>query len=215
MDEAARWGAKRMVAEGYDRIGHRYLSAFSDDAANVRTVYLHKLFALLDHASFVLELGCGAGIPVTRSLAENHQVVGVDMSIGQLRLARTFVPGASLMQADMSALHFAPGSFDAVTAFYALTHVPREEHARLLEGICSWLRPGGAFLATMGCGDDPGSVEDGWLGVPMFFSHYGAETNQQLVREAGFVLVEADIVTETEHEDEEVSFLWVVAQKPE
>ena len=34
--------------------------------------------------------------------------------------------------------------FDAICAFYSITHVPREQHALLLRRIASWLRPGGA-----------------------------------------------------------------------
>jgi cyclopropane fatty-acyl-phospholipid synthase-like methyltransferase len=214
MDSSTQSAARRIVAQGYDRMGGRYLDAVADGAASVRVAYLDKLLSLLSPAGVVLELGCGAGVPVTRFLAEHHRVVGVDVSPGQLRLARVHVPDAQLIQADMSSLHFAPDSFDAVVAFYAISHVPREEHSRLIGRVHGWLRPGGVFLATMGVGDDPGSIEEDWLGVSMFFSSYDAGTNRDLVRDAGLVVLEADVVSETEHDGADVSFLWMIARKP-
>lgn len=44
-------------------------------------------------------------------------VVGEDISVSQLRLARSRVPAASLVLADMSQVAFRSGSFDAIAAF--------------------------------------------------------------------------------------------------
>ena len=201
--------AKRIVAHGYDRIGRRYLEWSDAGGPSPRSDYLGRLLRLLPSGSRVLELGCGAGIPVTAALAAKAWVVGVDISLEQLRLAQANVSGAALVRGDMDELRFAEGSFDAVVAFYALTHVPRSHHADLLRRVVQWLRPGGLFVATMGAADNPDSVEDDWLGAPMFFSHFDAETNRSIVREAGFTLLEAAVVPEREDD----RFLWIVAHK--
>jgi hypothetical protein len=52
-----------------------------------------------------------------------------------------------------------------------------------------WLRPGGLLMATMGASDSPDIVEPDWLGVPMFFSHFDADTNREMVRRAGLDVV--------------------------
>ena len=159
----------------------------------------------------------GASIAVvdesTRALAATCRVTGADISAAQIALAREHMPKATFVQADMTALPFAPASFDAVVAFYALTHVPREEHAALLGRSATWLRPGGLFFATMGASDSPGAVEPDWLGAPMFFSHYDAATNRGLVEQAGLALLDAQVVVEDE-DGEPVAFLWVAARKP-
>jgi SAM-dependent methyltransferase len=100
-----------------------------------------------------------------------------------------------LLQADMSRLHFRPLSFDAVVAFYSIIHVPREEHARLLRRIATWLRPRGLLIACMGTRDEPGAIEQDWLGAPMYWSAFDANTSERLVREAGFELLEAEEIT--------------------
>jgi hypothetical protein len=43
----------------------------------------------------------------------------------------------------------------------------------------------------------------------MFFSHYGADVNEQLVRQAGFDIEEAAVVNQ---DNENGRFLWVAAR---
>jgi SAM-dependent methyltransferase len=204
---------KRIVAAGYDQIARRYLE-WSDLAPSPQRMhYLKRLLELLPRGAKLLELGCGAGVPVTQALAAQCHVTGVDISAAQIALAREHVPEAVLIQADMTTLDFPPTSFDAVVGFYTLTHVPREEHAALLGRIATWLRPGGLLFATMGAGDEPGDIDPDWLGAPMFWSHFDAETNRELVRQAGLTLLDAEVAAEDEN-GQPVRFLWVVARKP-
>jgi cyclopropane fatty-acyl-phospholipid synthase-like methyltransferase len=204
---------KELVAGGYDEIAMRYLAWSALAPSPERMAQLRRLLELLPPGADVLELGCGAGVPVTRALAERGSVTGVDISAEQLALAERHVPDARLIHADMAELDFEAESFDAVVAFYALTHLPRDEHAALLERIAGWLRPGGLFFATMGANDSPDMVEPDWLGTPMFFSHYDAETNRDMVRRAGLELIDADVIAE-EEDGETVEFLWVAARRP-
>jgi cyclopropane fatty-acyl-phospholipid synthase-like methyltransferase len=199
------------VAAGYDRAARRYLAWSA--GGPTRLMWLGRLLELLRDDSDVLELGCGAGEPVTRRLTERHRVTGVDVSAVQLELAARHAPTAQLIHADMTEVAFASSSFDAVVAFYAVTHVPRERHADLLARIFEWLRPGGIVLLTMGAGDEPGSVEEEWLGVPMYFSHFDAATNRSLVQRAGFRIVEAELL-EDDEDGIPVRFLWVLARRP-
>jgi SAM-dependent methyltransferase len=203
---------KRTVADGYDLIAQRYLDWSGLNPSSQRTRYLERLLALLPDGAELLELGCGAGIPVARALAERCRVTGVDISAAQIALARQHVPGATFIQADMAELDFPPALFDAVVGFYSLIHLPRAEHAALLGRIASWLRPGGLLLATMGAGDAPGSVEPDWLGAPMFWSHFDADTNRALVRQAGLDLLDDSVMADDEH-GQPVPFLWIVARK--
>jgi SAM-dependent methyltransferase len=199
----------RIVADGYDAIADRYLEWIS--TAPVRLRYLERLLDLLPAASDVLELGCGAGEPLTRRLAERHRLVAVDVSGRQLEIAARSAPQARLLLADMLDLAFPADSFDAVVAFYSLTHVPRTHHADLLGRIVGWLRPGGLVLLTMGAADNPGSVDDDWLGAPMYFSHFDSATNRALVQRAGIRILSAELVEE-DARDAGARFLWVIGR---
>ncbi|MCL4558990.1 MAG: class I SAM-dependent methyltransferase [Chloroflexi bacterium] len=203
---------KQIVSQGYDRIARKYLENISRMDPSVRLKYLGLLEERLEPGARVLELGCGAGTPMTRYLTRRFKVTGVDLSVRQLALAGQNAPDARLVRADLSQPGFAAGSFDAVAAFYAITHVPRQEHPRVFAEIFRLLRPGGWLVATLGSGDSPDCVEADWLGAPMFFSHYDGETNLKLVGEAGFRIE----YTSDENEQEwsqPVCFKWIVAQK--
>ncbi len=205
---------KRIVAEGYDAIAGRYATWQKGVAGSPRMRFLDRLLALLPRDAAVLELGCGAGVASTRILAERARLTGVDISGEQIRRARERVPSASFVQADMVELELPPASFDAVVAFYVFTHVPRAELPTLLERVHAWLRPRGFLLATFGASESAEGVQIDWLGVPMFFSSFDADENRALLRDAGFELLENEVVTQDELEEGEARFLWVLAQKP-
>jgi SAM-dependent methyltransferase len=201
-----------IVESGYDALGERYVEWSARVDGDPRDRYLDDLSGRLPDGARVLDLGCGAGLPSTRKLAERFDVVGVDLSARQLELARKNVPGATFVLGDMTRISFPRASFAAITAFYSISHLPREEHATLLGRVVDWLEPGGLFLATLGAGDGPDWTGD-WLGVPMFFSSWDADTNRTLLRGVGFELVHDEVV-EIHEPEGTVSFLWVLARKP-
>ncbi len=88
--------------------------------------------------------------PVARDLtALRHAVVGVDGSAQQVARARRNLPKATLIKADMCEVAFEVGSFNAVRAFYSITHVPRTYQGPLIANIAAWLKPGGTFVAAL------------------------------------------------------------------
>jgi SAM-dependent methyltransferase len=204
----------RVLAElGYDAVAERYLARVEATEGDPRLRFLGELAARLPGGAHVLDLGCGAGEPNARLLAQRFRVTGVDVSARQLELARRAVPGASFVQADMLEVELPPASFDAVVALYAIAHVPRERHAALLERVAGWLRPGGLFLASLGAGDEPGAVVDDWLGAPMYFSSWDAATNRALLEAAGFTLLHDEPVEMREGGGGAATFQWVLASK--
>ena len=201
---------KTTVAEGYDALGEDY-AAWAAGVLDARDRMLQSFSVRLQPGSRVLDLGCGSGLPATSVLALRFTVTGVDISAGQLEAARRNVPAATFIQADMAGIDFPAGSFDGVTAFYSILHVPREEHGDLLGRVAHWLVPGGLLLATLGSADSPDWTGE-WLGHPMFFSNHDAETNRRLVAAAGFELL-VDEVIETVEPEGPVPFLWVLARR--
>ena len=199
----------QIVAQGYDAIGERYLEWSSDHT--VRLAWLNTLREAVPPPARVLDLGCGAGVPVARWLVDaGYTVTGIDISEGQITLARQFVPDATFVVGDMSTVLFDPAAFDAVVALYSITHVARDRHAELLRRIHSWLRPGGHLLASLGAGDSPDWTGP-WLGAEMFFSHFDAATNRRMLEAAGFAIEHDELVQETE-DGSPIAFQWVLAR---
>jgi SAM-dependent methyltransferase len=200
------------VRAGYDAVAGRFAEWGARVQGDPRDRFLARFIELLPPSGAVLDLGCGAGIPSTKRLAETFRVVGVDISETQIVLARRNVPEAELIRADILDLHLPDAAFDGVAALYSIAHIPREEHPRVFSLVRRWLAPGGVFLASLGAGDLAGWTGE-WLGVPMFFSSHSADASTRLLADAGFDLVDAEVVTMLEPEGE-VAFLWVICRRP-
>lgn len=198
---------RHLVEAGYDSMAEAYLASKAPLNAATEAL-LEALVADLEPTAAVLELGCGAGVPVTRWLTSHAVVTGVDLSAVQLSLAARHAPGARLIKADMTTIVFPPASFAAVVALYSIIHVPRTEHASLLERIHRWLEPGGRLLATWAIGAWEGEESnwEGW-GAPMWWSHHDAATNLRLLEQAGFR------IERIERHDDQESWLWILAGK--
>src|SRR3954453_18069334 len=200
---------KRIVEAGYDRIAEHYLASKDIDEP-VTLAALAAQANSLPEKAHVLDLGCGAGVPVSRWLAQRYAVTGVDLSTRQIELARQQVPNATFVQADMTAVDCSEATFDAAVAFYSIIHVPAIEQPSLIQAIYRWLRPGGLFLATWAMTAWEGQEQDweGW-GAPMWWSHLGPGASLQLLEAAGFEIVSADPRTVGGE-----TWLWVTARKP-
>ncbi len=202
---------RETVRAGYDAMADRHLAWSRSIEGDPSGRFLEELVLRLPSNARVLDLGCGAGVPSTKRLAERFEVVGVDISEAQLRLARANVPGATFIHGDLAELEIEDETFDGITALYSISHVPRSEHGALFRKITHWLKPGGFFLASLGATDSPDWTGE-WLEVPMFFSSYDADTNRRLVEAAGLTLM-IDEVVSMEEPEQEVAFLWALAQK--
>ncbi len=204
-----RISPKQIVEQGYDRVGQRYAEDQGDARQDLRSHYISYLVNKLPRGSALLDLGCGAGTPTTKRLAEHFTVTGVDISQRQIERARRAVPNANFFRSDITSLNLPPCSFDAVTAFFSIIHVPRDEQPELVRSVAAWLRPKGLFFATMTARGKKTDFDRCWLGTPMFWSGFDSDTNRDMVRMAGL-----DIVCAEETRDSDGHFLWLMARKP-
>ena len=115
------------VEAGYDDIAKAYHEA-KDPNHNIDL--LDKFCSLYPAKSEVLDVGCGAGVPVSKYLNnQGHSVVGIDISNKMLDLARKNVSSGRFIRMNMASIDFEDNSFDAIVSSYAIFHVPRDLHA--------------------------------------------------------------------------------------
>lgn len=200
------------VRAGYEKAAEAYLADRRQVAPDVAA--LRQLLSRLTPGSLVLDAGCGAGLPIAHLLSRAHQVVGVDFSTRQLALAASNVPTAALVCMDLTRLGFAAGVFDAVVSYYAIIHIPREQHAGILTDCYRLLRPGGIAFLCLGAVDLDDDYDDDYYGARMYWSHYDAATNLALLSEAGFTTRWSAIISDSlGGEAATGAHLFVLAQK--
>lgn len=174
------------MRRGYDACAQAYHESREVQAPTE----IPGLLERLEDGSAVLDVGCGAGVPIARSLAERHRVTGVDVSPEMVRLARRHVPTGEFLCADVMSASFDPSSFDAVVALYSIFHIPREAQPALFQRIHRWLRPGGHLLCTLSHQSEPGYTEDDFHGVTMYWSNYSLGEYLGTLADSGFVVLE-------------------------
>ena len=181
---------KALVQRGYDLCAAAYAEARQGEDSPE----LDLLIRRLTNGARILDIGCGPGVPIARTLAQHFDVTGVDISSEQIRRARLNVPAGTFIQGDIMSVVFPPADFDAVVAFYSIFHLPREEHPELLRRIYEWLKPGGYLLATVTPFAEAAYTEDDFFDVTMYWSNWGLDDYRTMLMQIGFKLLETTVI---------------------
>ena len=200
---------RKTVKEGYNAIADRYLAARRRDSEDVRL--LDEFMERLPVNAQVLDAGCGAGIPISQMLSDRFQVTGVDFSEAQIELAKKHVPNANFVCQDMTKLDFPDETFDGICSYYAIIHIPREEHQPLLGNFHRMLKPGGFALLCLGAEHLIDDIDENYLGTRMYWSHYDTETYLKILNECGFSILWSKRVADETCEG--AGHLFVLVQK--
>jgi ubiquinone/menaquinone biosynthesis C-methylase UbiE len=215
---------KSKIKDSYDAIADTYAAKYTNAEDPARLGYIRQLIEKLQASGKnevnVLELGCGAGIPATKFMLQNAEptfrVTGNDLSTAQLERASSNLAGfedrLTLKHGDMLSLSFSDSTFDAVTGFYSIVHLPREEQSQLMQKITKWLKPGGFFLANFSTEDLPAAEVNNWMDHAkgyMFWSGWGEKGSLEMVEGVGLEV----LLKETHQAVGDTNFIWILAEK--
>ena len=132
-----------------------------------------------------LDVGCGSGgaLGVARELG--FTVSGIEMDAAAAAKARRFTD--ELHVGDVLGAPFPPGSFDVVTAFHVLEHVP--DPVAVTRRMLDWLAPQGLLIVEVPNAGGLGAQLFGraWSGLelPRHLSHFTPESLARVVQAAG------------------------------
>lgn len=105
--------------------------------------------ARLPSAASVLDLGCGAGEPVSSTLvALGHTVTGIDASPRLVAAYRARFPGADVVCEPAEATRPLGRRFDGVMAIGLMFLLDEAAQRAVVARVAAALRPGGRFLFT-------------------------------------------------------------------
>ena len=172
----------------YDLIADWYATERRGPGGGVPEV--ESLIARVPIGAWVLDVGCGNGIPLTRTLlGAGCKVLGIDSSTRMLERFEANCPGTPFIRAPIQSADLEGRRFDAAVAWGVLFHLPHDEQRQAIAKIASVLKPGGLFLFT--AGDEDGEKEgDPMNGVPFHYWSFSIDGYRELLRANGLTLVD-------------------------
>ncbi|WP_116130854.1 trans-aconitate 2-methyltransferase [Tropicimonas sp. IMCC34043] len=136
----------------------------------------------------VLDLGCGAGRPISVWLAgQGASVTGVDGAAAMCALFRANLPGHTCHHADMRGLSLGQ-RFDAILAWNSFFHLSAEDQVGMFPVFAAHAAPGAALMFTSGpaAGEAFGTV----AGAPIYHASLAPEQYRALLHDNGFAVVD-------------------------
>lgn len=182
------------VARDYDALAPAYARQLAGELAHkpMDRAWLAAFAARMAGGGLVGDLGCGPGHVTAFLAAHGAAVLGLDLSAGMIREARTAHPALRFEQGDLCQLEPPPGGFAGLLAMYALIHLPREALPRALAACRAGLAPGGEFLAAVHLGEGvlrPGILWE--VPVTLGFRLFAEGELDRALEAAGFVVTES------------------------
>lgn len=141
------------TVRGYNENAEAYNAHVSDPSDSIFHSYYEKPAIRAELPSLegldIISIGCGSGLD-TRWLTDNgaKKVIGVDISEGLLKIARTNNPDIEFREMDMEQLDFPDESFDLAYSSLAIHYV--DDWTKPLKEARRILRNGGSYIFSCG-----------------------------------------------------------------
>ncbi len=175
----------RNIARSYDAMADHWVS---DSFPKENGIEPHKrAIAFSKGRGRALDIGCGSsGRFLDLLQSRGFEVEGLDVSERMIRLAKQRHPDIVYHQADICEWSF-PRTYDFITAWDSIWHVPLDQQERVLKKVLAGLSPHGVVILTTGGVDEPSETRDSAMGQPMYHSALGIPSLLELLAEAGCI----------------------------
>lgn len=172
----------------YDQIADWYTSE-RDEQTGVREAT--TLASSIPSGSMVLDLGCGNGVPISRTLLRaGHRLIGLDSSAAMLARFKQNCPEAFAVRGIIQSCPFADGVFDAAVAWGVMFHLPPADAIRAIASVERTLKHGAPFLFTSGDVDGLDAKEGKMNGVTFRYFSYSVSSYRSILGDHGFTLID-------------------------
>lgn len=171
-------------AKAYEANAYEFLKG--RDASPIGTRVVRKWSRTLQKDASVIELACGGGYPVTKTLAaEELRIWAIDSSSTLVAEFRSRFPGIPVKCERVQESDFFGQKYDAAIAIGLVFLLSKEEQANLISRVSRILMPKGRFLFMAPI--QKGTWKDLNTGIECI--SLGQERYEELLRDAGFKVV--------------------------
>jgi trans-aconitate methyltransferase len=144
-----------------------------------------RALAFAASPGIALDLGCGSsGRIMTLLRARGWEVEGLDYSEEMLARARRHHPDVVFHHADICTWQF-PRTFDFISAWDSIWHVPLPDQLPVLSKICAALAPAGVCIFTTGGVETPNEVTNPCFGEPLYHAAPGIPAILEVLATSG------------------------------
>ncbi|MEM9217612.1 MAG: class I SAM-dependent methyltransferase [Cyanobacteria bacterium P01_F01_bin.150] len=159
------------IGKVYNTITHLW---DSDGFNRNNGIEQHKrAIAFVNSRENALDVGCGCtGRFIDLLLSEGFTPEGVDISDEMIKLAQKRHPSIKFHQKDICEWEL-PQSYDFITAWDSIWHIPLHQQKRVLSKLISSLNPNGVFIFSCGGTDAQGEHRDDFMGPEVYYSSLG------------------------------------------
>ena len=162
-----------------------FLKSFDEPTPDLFHKVNYKLTKPYFKGKKVLNIGCWTASFETQFKDDDCQITGVDISLAALKIAKEANPHCNFAVANAFCLPFGDNSFDVVSLFTVLEHVPKNTELRLFREVNRVLKIGGLFIITTPHSEIMGNIFDvtHWL---VGHRHYRIDNLRQMLSDKGF-----------------------------
>lgn len=195
------------TARAYDQITHLWDREGFDRSNGIEA---HKrALRFTRKRGRALDVGCGCtGRFIDLLLKERFTPEGVDCSGAMLELARKRHPDVPFYHQDICEWEI-PGSYNFITAWDSIWHVPMAQQKPVLAKLVAALNPGGVLIFSFGGTDEVDERTDTAMGPEVYYASLGINGFLSLMAELGCV------VRHFAHDQYPELHTYLIAQKPD
>jgi len=146
--------------------------------------WLDRFIDVLPHGATILDLGCGAGEPIARHLAERgFRVTGIDASPTFISLCRSRMPEQEWMVADMRSISLGK-CFDGILAWDSFFHLKPDDQRKMFAVFAQ--HASASALLMFNTGPVHGEAIGSYRGDPLYHASLDAAEYRELLAVSGF-----------------------------
>ena len=182
---------KQETIETYNRTASQMAEKFRKIGPRVRDI--EKALSLVTKPNpSILEIGCGDGRDAKEIVKHTDKYLGIDISPSMIELAKTHVPQAKFVVADIESFSF-PTDIDVIFAIASLLHSNKDTINNILRRAYKSLNEDGIFFIYLKCDKYQSRIKEDEFGRRTFYFYTPNDIEQMLQNEYRVIFKEEEI----------------------